>query len=180
MNQKKSVSDIMKKFVVLSIMILSFSALLPMAFASKRCETYGPMTVHTGPWDLYDEICTLPSGVEIQAVEYEMNDQDGRLWHMIEFILGDKLYRGYVDEDAPLAFESASGYSEADHSGEKICRVAWDADVYAAPSFSAAVIGDVYADENVTVLAREGDYILVDYEQYGRPCRGYIMANNLQ
>ena len=166
MNQKKSVSDIMKKFVVLSIMILSFSALLPMAFASKRCETYGPVTVHTGPWDLYDEICTLPSGVEIQAVEYEMNDQDGKLWHMIEFILGDKLYRGYVDEDAPLAFESASGYSEADHSGEKICRVAWDA--------------DVYADENVTVLAREGDYILIDYEQYGRPCRGYIMANNLQ
>jgi len=101
MNQKKSVPDIMNKFVVLSIMILSFSALFPMAFASKRCETYGPVTVHTGPWDLYDEICTLPSGVEIQAVEYEMNDQDGKLWHMIEFILGDKLYRGYVDEDAP-------------------------------------------------------------------------------
>ena len=170
----------MKKTVVLLMIVLSLFALQPFALAAKKCETYGPVTVRTGPWDLYDEICTLPSGMEIQAIEYEMNDQDGKLWHLIEFIFGGKLYRGYADEDAPIAFESASGYSEADHSGERICFVAWDAEVYAAPSFSAAVTGDVYEDENVTVLAHEGDYILIDYEQYGRPCRGYIMANNLK
>ena len=163
----------MKKLLPLLAVLLALCALMTSALAYKNCETYGLVTVYSGPWDLYPQLCALPSGMKLQAIEYELNDQDDTLWHLVEFTLGGKVYRGYIENSDPIAFESASGYYEAEHT-ENIRFMKRDAVVYAAPCGNAAVTGNVHTDENVTVLAEENGYLLIDYEQYGQPCRGYI------
>lgn len=167
----------MKRILFSFILVLSICSVLCLALASKNCETYGLVPVYQGPSDFYYEICTLPSGMAIQAIEYEI--EDGKLWHLFEFNLGGKLYRGYAADNTPIAFESASGYSEAYHSEDEIRFIVRDEAVYAAPSRNAAITGEVLKDETVTVLDSFGDLILIDYEKYGRPCRGYISSNNV-
>ena len=86
---------LMKKINVLLALSLAFCFIFPGALAVKDVETYGRTTVRIGPGAKYDKICTLPSGVEMQAIEYEVKGK--KLWHLVEFTLDGELSRGYAD-----------------------------------------------------------------------------------
>ena len=167
----------MNKTVRMISFFLTACFLLFSASAARNIESYGEVSIRTGPGKNYAKICSLPKGRTVRALEYEEN---GSSWHFVEFYLNGELTRGYIKNSDKIGLDSASGYTEANHSGQQEWWVAWNEVVYAAPSRNAGYRGYVFADDEVTVLEEDGDYLYIEFLNQGEPCRGYISSYNRQ
>lgn len=83
----------MNKTVRTILLFLTACFLFFSASAARNIESYGEVSIRTGPGTNYAKICSLPKGRTVRALEYEEN---GSSWYFVEFYLNGELTRGYI------------------------------------------------------------------------------------
>lgn len=104
--------------------------------------------------------------------DYGYSDWTGKSYRVafIEFSTSSGTKRGYVYKDQL----DTAGYNTS------VARVITTSPAYSGPDASYVKLGGAYYNEYVTILAKEGDWVFVEYNTAAGRKRGFMSYSNLQ